>query len=66
MSPEAVKLYEKLSVVEARLFAAKRFLEEVREVGVKAQEQVIALKTEEHSIKDQLAALAKEEAEVKK
>lgn len=65
MTPEAAELYRKLTIVASKLDKAKRFLEEVREVGAAAQENVTALRTEEHSLKDQLAALATKEGETK-
>lgn len=61
MSPEATKLYAKLAKAQAALNAAKVDLESLRVLGEEVQQNVVALRSEVHSIKDQLAVLAGQE-----
>lgn len=61
MPPEAVALYGKLKPVAHALREKKLELERCRRDGFKLENEVMALKAEVHSIKDQLSALAAEE-----
>lgn len=61
MSPEAEKLYAKLAKAQKALTAAKADLESLRVLGEEATQNVVALRAEVHSIKDQIAALAGQE-----
>lgn len=61
MNEEAQKLYARLQEAQKHLMSAKLTLEQVRQLGVEAEQNVVALKNEVHTIKDQLAALAGKE-----
>lgn len=64
MNDEARQLYAKLAKAQAALVQAKRDLEQLRVLGEEAQQTVTALRTEVHSLKDQLAGMAGAEGEV--
>lgn len=65
MSPEAQKLYAKLAKAQKALNVAKADLESLRVLGEEAQQNVTVLRTEVHSLADQIKALAGQEAEAK-
>ncbi len=61
ITPEMQALIDQLCDAQKALNKAKLFLEQVRQLGVEAENEVVAHRNTVHSLKDQIAALAGKE-----
>jgi hypothetical protein len=60
MENEMKSLVSKLSLAQKHLLEAKRLLEEYREGGIAAEQEVVVARNAVHELKDRIAALAGE------